>query len=185
MEKNRRLVLLTVLAGGVLLAFVAFLVARWWKAADKPLGEAPLAEVPKTEMTQSGRERFLAADFIVLKDVRALPQPVLQLFTEKGGSRLLMANPGNDFNATDVIYDASVPRKRLIFAGVSGTKCFVFYEQGGLAHMYILAFFALPSKGAMQPLWRGYCVPVANFQDLRSRVRNGQCSEPVPQGMLR
>lgn len=172
--------LLKVVVGVVVLALVGLLVSQWWKVAHRPLGDDPLDELPELQMSQSTREQFLAGDFTIVKEARALPRPVLQLFTEKGGSRLLMANPGKDFNATDVIYDGSIPRKRLIFAGVSGDKCFVFYEQGGIGHMYILAFLALTSKETTHPLWRVYCEPVANFQHLRSRVRNGQCSDPVP-----
>ena len=52
-----------------------------------------------------------------------------------------MANPGKHFIEGDVIYDSSVPRERLIFAGVSGEKCFVHYEQGGRGHMYLVVFF--------------------------------------------
>jgi hypothetical protein len=162
---------------GLLAGFLGF---QWWKAAHRPLRPAPQYEFPKTEMTQSERERFLDGDFTIVKDMKALPRPVLRLFTEEGGSRLLMANPGENFNSTDVIYDQSIPRKRLIFAGVSGDKCFVFYEQGGIGLSDILAFIALTSKETTQQLWKGYCEPVADFQDLRSRVRSGQCSDPVP-----
>lgn len=183
MGKNPKWIVLRGLAGVVLLTIVGFFAAQWWKTADKPLGATPLAEFPRIAVAQAARERFLDADFIIVKDVKALPRSVLRLFTEEGGSRLLMANSGEDFNATDVIYDKSTPRKRLIFAGKAEDKCFVLYEQGGIAHMYILAFFALPSKETTQPLWRGYCEPVADLQALRSRVRNGQCSDLVPYGM--
>ncbi len=182
--------LLIALAAVVLLAVVTFFVTRWWRTADAPLVAPPVAarglfaEFPKTEMPQSERERFLEGDFVIVKDVKALPPPVLQRFTEQGGSRLLMANPGKDFNATDVIYDETIPRMRLIFAGVTKSKCFVLYEVGGIAHMYILAFLTVTSNETAQPLWRGYCEPVANLQDLRALVSTGKCSEPVPYQML-
>jgi hypothetical protein len=79
-----------------------------------------------------------------------------------------MANPDQKFEATDVIQDASVPRKRLIFAGVADNKCFVHYEQGGRAHSYVVEFFGATSTENMKPLWRGHCrAPAANIQDLR------------------
>lgn len=177
--------LLKVVAGTVLLALLGFGVSQWWASAHRPLGEFPRVEFPKTQITSSERERFLDGEFSIVKDVKALPRPVLQVFTEERGARLLMANPGETFNATDVIYDKSIPQERLIFAGVARDKCFVFYEQGGIGHTYILAFFVLTPKETAQPFWRGYCEPVANLQDLRARVRSGHCSEPVPQGMLR
>ena len=185
MGNMRRWRLLKIVAGTALAALAGFMVLRWWKIGHRPLGEAPLVQFPKIQMTQLERVRFLDIDFTIVKNMRALPRPVLRHFTEEGSSRLLMANPGEDFNPSDNILDESIPRKRLIFAGVSAKRCFVFYEQGGIAHMYILAFFEVTSKETAQQLWRGYCEPVANFQGLRDLVRNGQCSDPVPQGMLR
>jgi len=73
----------------------------------------------------------------------------------QGGTRLLMANPGKKFLATDVIYDF---------------KCFVYYEQGGIALGDFLAFYRLTSKDSMEPLWEGYCGPATDIQDLRSHV---------------
>jgi len=85
-----------------------------------------------------------------------------------------MANPGEKFNATDVIRDASVPRMRLIFAGISRNKCFVHYERGGIAHSYLIALFKL-GPNEFKPLWRGYCGASKNLADLRSNADNGLC----------
>jgi hypothetical protein len=166
-----------------ILVVTAAAVAFLWKGKSKPLGDAPRIEFPATGISQLERERFLDGDFLNIKDVKALPRPVLQAFTEEGGSRLVLANPGKKFLATDVVYDSSLPNRRLIFAGVAGDKCFVHYEQGGIAHMYILALFKLKSADSMDPLWRGYCGPAANLQDLRSQVAKGECSDPVPKEM--
>ena len=122
------------------------------------------------------RQEFLDGDFTIIKDVGLLPRPVLQKFTEQNGSRPVIANPGKNFVVGDVIYDSSVPRERLIFAGVSGEKCFVHYEQGGRAHMYLLALFDLTSPSGVNRIWRGHCRgPAANISDLRSQVVNGEC----------
>jgi hypothetical protein len=183
MAKVRKSVLGAVLVGAALVLSAGFVVAHRWKAASKPLRDGPPVEFPSVEISPLARQRFLDGDFAIVKDVRALPRPVLQLFTEQAGSRLLMANPGKEFEATDVIYDSSLPRKRLIFGGVSDDKCFVHYEQGGLGHMYILAFFRVTSEDSVEPLWRGFCGPAANIEDLRSQVLKGDCSESVPQRM--
>ncbi|HYL61009.1 MAG TPA: hypothetical protein VE077_00180 [Candidatus Methylomirabilis sp.] len=146
----------------------------------KPLGNSPPVSFPSAGLSLQEKEKFLDGNFTIIKDMYALPPSVLNVYTEKGGTRLLMANPGERFEATDVISDASVPRKRLIFAGVSDRKCFVHYEQGGFAHVYVLALFKVSSKEALEPIWRGYCGPAANIQDLRSLVRANQCSSSVP-----
>ena len=89
----------------------------------------------------------------------------------------MMADPGKDFRATDVIYDSSLPSKRLIFAGVSGDKCFVHYEQGGIGLSYVLALFKVTSKDHIKPIWRGYCGRRAtNLEGLRSLLAGGNCS---------
>jgi hypothetical protein len=136
-------------------------------------------EYASKKMSQTARQQFLEGSFSLIKEVRSLPAPVLQAFTEQGGSRLVMSDPGKDFRATDVVYDSALPSKRLILAGLSGEKCFVHYEQGGRGHSYILALFSLNSKDGMEPIWRGYCNrPATTVDELRTSLANGSCSEP-------
>ena len=173
MQISRKLAVAIVLACSLLFALARTGVLRYWV---QPLGEAPRIEFPQAGISQAEREQFLDGAFTIVRDVKALPRPVLETFTEVGGSRLLMANPGKPFEPGDVIYDSSVPQKRLIFAGVLGDKCFVHYEQGGRAHMYVLALFNVTSSTAMKPLWRGFCGgPAANLSDLRYQVVSGKC----------
>ena len=143
----------------------------------RPLGEAMPLNFPS--ISTSEVQHFLDGGFEPISDVRSLPRPVLLAFTEQGGSRLLIVNPGKKFEATDVIYDASLPQKRLIFAGVSDNRCYVHYEQGGRGHSYVLVFFTLTSSETMTPLWQAYCNgPAANIQELRSKLASGACSQP-------
>jgi len=147
---------------------------------SKPLGEGPQISFPADGFSESARRAFMDSDFRVVTDVRVLPGSVLRTFTEEGGSRLLIANPGQKFEVTDDILDASVPRERLIFAGVAGDKCFVHYEMGGYVHSYTLEIFGPTSTGKVGPLYGGYCdAPATNFQDLRSLLTNGGCSHPM------
>lgn len=142
---------------------------------DRGKGRKPLAEAPP-DFPQTEREHFLENDFTIVRDVKALPGPVLEALAEQVGSRVVMANPGKDFIAGDVIYDSSLPSQRLIFGGVSGEKCFVQYEQGGRAHLYVLSLLLLRPPSGVKPLWRGYCRgPAANLSDLRSQLHNGHC----------
>jgi hypothetical protein len=176
MLKDRKSVAVIIVAFCLLLAVARANVLRCWGQASKPLGEPPRVEFPSDGISQPEREHFLDADFTVITKVKALPGPVLQLFTEKGGSRLLMANPGDKFEATDVISDSSVPRMRLILAGVLGEKCFVHYEQGGRGHSYVLALFDVTSSSTVKPLWRGYCSgPASDVPKLRAQLVSGGC----------
>jgi hypothetical protein len=153
-------IIVLIVAAGIMLALR--------KRDQKPLREAPTLNFFSPDMTQLARQQFLDSDFTIIKDVRLLPRPVLEKFTEQNGSRLVIANPGKNFIVGDVIYDSSLPRERLIFAGVSGQRCFVHYEQGGRAHTYLLALFDVTPSNA-KPLWRGYCSGLAaNISNLRT-----------------
>jgi hypothetical protein len=175
MPLNRKLLVVPGSLVAVLVLIVGIKIVQIWAGNASPLGEAmpiDFPSIPSLDIRQ-----FLERDFEIIRRVEALPRPVLAAFTEQGGSRIVMANPGKNFEVTDVIYDASVPHKRLIFAGVSGNRCFVHYEQGGRAHSFVLAFFTLTSAHEMKPLWQGYCdEPAADIQNLRSKLENGSCS---------
>jgi hypothetical protein len=160
----------------VLLVAVAIAVTSWRERERKPLGEAPPLDFSASNMPESERQHFLDGDFTIIKDMKALPGPVLEAFIEQGGSRPVIANPGRNFVVGDVIYDSSIPRKRLLFAGVLSEKCFIHYEQGGRGHMYVLAMVDVTSSNAVKPLWRGYCRgPAADFSELRSQLVRGDC----------
>jgi hypothetical protein len=169
----------------VLVCVILFVVARvgvmrYLKDVSRPLGQGQRIESSAAVVSQPAWLEFLNRDFNIVTDVRALPGSVLQKYIEPSGSRLLMVNPGQEFEATDIIRVASLPRERLIFAGVAGDKCFVHYETGGKPHVYVVEFFgATSSRESVEPQWIGYCnAPAASIQDLRSQVIHGGCSQP-------
>jgi len=162
------------IVGGALFAIAAFEVVRYMIPGSKPLGEDPQAEFALAGLSDSVRQHFLDGDFKIVTKVSYLPDIVVRAFTEEGGSRLLIANPGERFEATDVIGDASVPRKRLIFAGIAGGKCFVYYMQGGRGLMYVVEYFGQSPTESMKLLWKGYCqFPAVDIKDLRRCVNQG------------
>jgi hypothetical protein len=173
---KRRLAVAVIVACALLFAVARTGILRKWGKASKPLGEALRINSPSVGLSQSQRQQFLEGDFAIVKDVKALPHQLVDAFTERGGSRLLMANPDQTFEVTDVIGDESVPRERLIFAGVFNDKCFVQYEKGGYAHTYILSFFDMTPTSGVKMVWQGYCTAAAtSFQDLRLKITNGGC----------
>jgi hypothetical protein len=167
-----------------ILAFIALLFGyvglEFAQRGTAPLRDSPLIEFPRVSISQSEIEKFLEGDFHIITDMKALPKPVGNAVTETAGARLTIANPGQKFEATDVIRDQSLPRKRLLFAGVAGEKCFMLYEQGGIAHFYVLALFKTSSADSLQPIWRAYCRAASSMTELRSNVSEGRCSDPVP-----
>jgi len=138
----------------------------------KPLNEIEI-NFPSHHLTPAELEAFLAGNFTTVREIRNLPAPVVQAYTERGGARIVMANPGERFEVTDVITDSSVPRKRLIFAAVSQDKCIVSYEQGGRGHTFHIALFRLNSNKA-EPVWQGFC-EAKDLDTLRKSVADGYC----------
>ncbi len=143
---------------------------------QRPLDPPPRLEFPKA-VSQSARTALFAQDFRIIANANQLPSSVRRQFQEQGGTRLLIANPGETFSATDFITDASLPRERLIFAGSSENTSFVFYERGGRGLSYAIDVFGIRSSEVAEPIWRGYCRrSVDNLDKLRSEIASGGCS---------
>lgn len=175
MAKGRRL------TPGIAFRLAAAAVVCSGIACWRPLGRPRLVEHVDS-MSQSSMQQFLDRDFRIVRDMKALPEPVVKAFTEEGGSRLTIANPGERFEATDVMtgpWDESVPRMRLLFAGISGDKSFVLYERGGIGLSHILALFQLGAASTTPAMWQTYCVPAASLEELRAHISQGKCSRPT------
>jgi hypothetical protein len=116
------------------------------------------------------RGDLLSGDFKTITEVNELPASVSRALGAKP-----MANPGATFEAGDVIVDASIPRRRLILAGLSTDTCFVHYEQGGYVRSYVLEVFGFRDDNAHK-LWSGYCAkPAKSLDGIRSQVASGEC----------
>jgi hypothetical protein len=180
-KRRKWLVVALLIVGSfaVLVVFTAVYVFGW---PARPLGESPRLTFSKFNLSDQEKLDFLDGDFRIISDVRKLPAPVVQAFTEEGGSRLTIVNPGKRFSATDVIYDESLPRKRLAFAGVLNDKCFVQYEEGGWGLSQVLVLFRLTPQSGMKPVWRGYCWST-DLQGLREQIKHGNCSQTLYQDL--
>jgi len=134
------LVVLFILAAGLLilrtkLSQPSYVPLRIVQSAPKP----PYPEIPLslTTLSEGEIQKFLSQDSTLVRRVESLPPSVFRAYAERKG----LANPGEHFEAYADITDVNVPNKRLIFAGVSGDTCFVYYEQGGSARSYDVALF--------------------------------------------
>lgn len=90
-----------------------------------------------------------------------------------------IADPGQPFNATDVV-DTKLPMRQLVVAAVSENYCIVTFWQGGIALGLETSVFEL-SAGRVKRAW----VSVGgglNFQDLKATVESGRLLQfqPVP-----
>ena len=80
--------------------------------------------------------------FGVVTSLRGLPLGVRDALQTLFGSRTLdIAEPGADFQRTDVLVTPRLPIRRLVAAGCSADRCLVYYERGGFAHTWHVALF--------------------------------------------
>jgi hypothetical protein len=92
-----------------------------------------------TVPTNSVEAAFQRADFRPIRRLEALPSQLKEALAEATQGEEI-ANPNQRWQATDNLVN-SLPRRRLILAGVSGSMSFVFYEHGGRGkHQHLLLF---------------------------------------------
>lgn len=98
-----------------------------------------------------------------------LPPAIVALCAED--SRL--AEPGQKWNATDVITDPTLPGKRLIWAAVGGAYYVVHYERGGIAHSFhILVAKLTKSNTKPKLIWRAVGQPLKDYATFLIALRN-------------
>jgi hypothetical protein len=128
------------------------------------------------------KRHVLDGDFAIKRTVAEIPATVqsalARLFVEPD---FQMANPGEKYQATDVIESGPpLPWRRLVFAGVSKDRCFVHYERGGWGHSYYVAVFQLPrgNETSARPIWAGAGTTQAGDLDaLRAAVTSGRFAD--------
>jgi hypothetical protein len=126
---------------------------------------------PQPDYPGASAGGILDGDFEIVTSVHRLSEPVRSAFAVLAREfRFEMANPGQDFQETDVITNNGLPLRRLIFAGISGGKCFLHYERGGRGHSYyVVVFTTTPSEAKF--VW-GTTLPEfsTNLADLRVKA---------------
>lgn len=105
-----------------------------------------------------------------------LPSTILALCDGGGDGKL--AEPGQNWNATDAITDPTLPGKRLIWSAVGGEYYVVHYERGGIAHTYHILVAKLAKNDAKpKVVWRSVGGPFkdyAAFLDAFARRKAGR-----------
>lgn len=91
-----------------------------------------------------------------------------------GQAKLDMADPGAEWQVTDVIMKPNLPGRRLIAAGCSNQHCLIYYERGGIAHVWAVVLLKLdgPGKG----LVKGWSAPsgLGQVEEVRQAVAAGK-----------
>ena len=97
---------------------------------------------PTGALSEAMRAHVKDDRFQIVTSVRGLPLGVRdglqKLFATPD---LDIAEPGAEFQATDVIGTPKLPIRRMVAAGCSPDHCLVYYERGGIAHTWQVALF--------------------------------------------
>lgn len=106
----------------LILVFLITLVSQYASSAD-------ITKLrPEDRRVLQGESRFHE-----IHSTTNLPPQIISLCADGNGR---IAEPGKKWEATDVITDDKLPRKRLIWAASDGDYYVVHYESGGIAHSF-------------------------------------------------
>jgi len=151
----------------------AMFVAAWSAVIGGSQAAAPVVLPAALQVHVKGEQ------FQIVTSIRGLPLGVRDgLQTLFGSQALDIAEPGREFQVTDVIVKPNLPIRRLVAAGCSTDHCLVYYERGGIAHTWQVALFHWTpaatrfEAGGIAP--RG----LASIDDLRTALLSGAIKGP-------
>ena len=112
--------------------------------------------------------------FGIVTSIRGLPLGVRDGLQTLFGSRTLdIAEPGAEFQVTDVVVNPKLPIRRLVAAGCSTDHCLVYYERGGIDHTWHVALFHW-TPTATRFEWGGTAPGgLATIDDVRNAILSG------------
>jgi hypothetical protein len=120
------------------------------------------------------------ARFGIVTSIRGLPLGVRDGLQNLFGSRALdIAEPGAEFQLTDVVVNPKLPIRRLVAAGCTIDYCLVYYERGGGAHTWHVALFHwTPAETRFE--WGGTAPGgLATIDDIRNAILSGAIKGPA------
>jgi hypothetical protein len=135
---------------------------------------------PPMALSGALRAHVKDARFGIVTSIRGLPLGVRAgLQTLFGSQALDIAEPGAEFQVTDVVVNPKLPIRRLVAAGCSTDYCLVYYERGGIAHTWHVAlFYWTPAETRLE--WGGTAPGgLATIDDVRNAILSGAIKGPT------
>jgi hypothetical protein len=129
-----------------------------------------------TKLPAEDRRALLdSSRFREVHSTKDLPSAVVAFCVDDNGK---LADPGQNWNATDAITDPTLPWKRLIWAAVSGEYYVVHYERGGIAHSFH-SLVAKLAKNEAEPelVWRAIGYQLKDYAAFLTVLRNGKLDD--------
>jgi len=113
--------------------------------------------------------------FQPIHSVTNLPRAVFSLCADFNGK---LAESGQNWQVSDVVTDATLSWKRLIWAFTDGDYYVVHYESGGRGHSFHVMVCRLKAK-ANKPsfVWRGVGDKLKDLGDFRDAIKNGKMED--------
>jgi hypothetical protein len=116
----------------------------------------PLATATEPgKLSASDRQHLLAAKEVApLRTMREIPTEVVEACKGLGGyGEFKLADPGQPFQATDVIIGKPLLGRRLMWAVNFPGYVVIHYESGGIAHSFHVVVVAVDSSRKAHVLW--------------------------------
>jgi hypothetical protein len=113
--------------------------------------------------------------FHEVHSIKDLPPALVGLCADDRGK---LADPGQNWNATDAVTDPTLPWKRLIWAAVDGEYYVVHYERGGIDHSFHILVAKL-SKNDAKPtvVWRALGHPFKDYAAFVDALQAGKLDD--------
>jgi hypothetical protein len=137
---------------------------------------AAAGEFPK--LAAADRQHILAAKEVKpLKSMKEIPPEVVQACKGLGGYKdFELADPGQAFQATDVITEKHLLGRRLMWAVSFPGYVVIHYESGGIAHMFHVVVVEEDSAKKAHVLWETDARPGTSntFEEFQRELAAGK-----------
>lgn len=114
--------------------------------------------------------------FREIQSTASLPPGVVALCADVNGR---LAEPGQRWEATDVITDSKLPRKRLIWAAMRGEYYVVHYERGGVGHSFHILLATLEGGNKARVLWHAVGDQLKDFPAFLDALRSNTLDDTL------
>jgi hypothetical protein len=144
----------------------------------------PLATATEPgKLSSSDRQHLLAAKEVTpLRTMHEIPAEVVAACKGLGGyGEFKLADPGQPFQATDVITEKNLLGRRLMWAVSFPGYVVIHYESGGIAHSFHVVVVAVDSSRRAHVLWETDARPGTSnsFAEFQTELAAGKF-DPVP-----
>jgi hypothetical protein len=152
----------------------AIVVSLWSAVIAGRQAAAPIA------LPAALRDHVKDDRFGIVTSIRGLPLGVRdELQTLFGSQTLDIAEPGAEFQVSEVSGNSKLPIRRLVAAGCTIEYCLVYYERGGRAHTWHVALFHW-TPAATRLEWGGTAPGgLATIDDVRNAILSGLIKAPA------